>query len=144
MALTRSARLFCAGLLLLAAPVPALAADLCFRLPDSALFLVARPWRLPGPGKCKPFNGTVSSSGIAHGTVCRSADGSLLRFGVTVNRQGGIFSSPSTQQIAMGMSYPAMTSTGADVITVTYGQPNVTSTSTDDIQASKCKGPPIG
>lgn len=129
---------------LLLASTPALAKDLCFYSGSATSpFLVARPWKLPPRGKCKPFTGTGGTAGMAHGTVCRNTDGDVLRFGITLNRQGAIFTSPFTQQISIGMSYPAMTSPGAEAIVVTFGESNVTSTSIGNIHAAACTKSPI-
>lgn len=130
--------------LLLVGPGTAMAKDLCLYAGAAATpFLVARPWKLPGAGKCQPFRGTGGTSGMAHGTVCRSSDGAILRFGVTVIRQGALFTSPYTQEIAMGMDYPDLTSGGADIIVLTHGQSSLTSSTVSNIHAEACKGPAI-
>lgn len=128
----------------LLASAPAFAKDLCF-YEGATLRLVARPWTLPAAGKCKPFTGTGggAGNGMASGTVCRSKDGAILRFGISVQHQGGIFSNSYTDQIAMGMDYPAMTSSGASITTITFTETAVGSSNWDDLHAEACTGPEI-
>jgi hypothetical protein len=127
------------------AAAPAFAKSLCF-YEGATLRLVARPWKAPAPGKCRAFVGTGggAGSGMASGTVCLSADGSVLRFGIAVHHQGALFASPYTDNIAMGMAYPSLSSSGASVTTVTFGEAAVGAESWGAIQASTCPAPEIG
>jgi hypothetical protein len=128
----------------LLAAAPAFAKDLCF-YEGASLRLVARPWKAPKPGKCRPFTGTGggSGNGMASGTVCLSKDGAILRFGIAVQHQGALFANPYTDQISMGMDYETLMSSGANVMTTTFGETAVGTDSWGGIHAETCVGPDI-
>ncbi|MCW5890922.1 MAG: hypothetical protein KIT14_10250 [bacterium] len=133
------------GLLVLATASPALAADLCVYKGASTPILIARPWKVPAIGRCRPITGTGGSGGMAYGTVCRSSDGKILRFGYTVSRQGGaFFDPPRRDHFGFGLPYPELSSAfGGEVVTLLFGESTVSSGVTGALHAEKCTGPAI-
>src|SRR5262245_59427734 len=79
----RIAIILTAVLALLAAS-PALAADLCINSAVLGL-VVGKGFTLPSKNKCKPFVG-FGFGGMAAGTGCRTADGSLFRLHYTLHK----------------------------------------------------------
>ncbi|HZR81176.1 MAG TPA: hypothetical protein VFD92_08765 [Candidatus Binatia bacterium] len=56
------------------------ALDMCFQS-GSGLLFVAKSYKRPGPGKCRPLTGYEASTAVPHpatGTVCLNAFGTLL------------------------------------------------------------------
>jgi hypothetical protein len=126
--------------LALAAATPAMAKDLCIKAGTTTL-IVVRGWNPPGANKCKAVIGSGPVGGAAHGTVCRNADGNVLRWGVSLQTQGGIFSSSTSKQFVMGMSYPDYATSGT-IFTETLDSSLVLS-DTFSGQSEICTGPPL-
>jgi hypothetical protein len=68
----------------LAASSPVLAADFCIHSTPVGL-LVGKGFLVPPKNKCKPFNG-FGNGGMAVGTGCTTADGSIFRLQFVIHR----------------------------------------------------------
>ena len=85
------------ALLSLAAIAPvAYAADLCITVtPNDSTKYVGKGFRVPGKGKCKPWNGVYLPSfaavSVSTGTGCTSSDGTKLRINLVTSRDGVAF-----------------------------------------------------
>lgn len=82
------------------------AKDLCVFKQDGSFLVQLRGYRPPQAGKCRPVQGT-HANGTLHGTVCRTSDGKVVRFGTTTNITAGLFSPPKVRQHAFSLDYPA-------------------------------------
>jgi hypothetical protein len=61
------------------------AADMCFK-DDYNSVLVAKAFRFPRPGDCKPFNGyEIGTSCIISGTACGTSNNVDVRFNLTTS-----------------------------------------------------------
>ena len=92
-----------AGTLLLA-PQITQAADFC-----TTFGLVGKHFKMPSPGKCKPFIGFVTATGKAvwTGVACTSSDGTTANFNVQTLDQFGI------ETVRFNLSLPALTDPAA-------------------------------
>lgn len=127
---------------LFAAPA-AFARDLCILDAGGANRLTIRGWKVPSAGRCRAFVGT-GDNGVAHGTVCLSTEGDVLRFGATIHRPSGIFVNPYTDSTAFMLEYPSLSNDyGANIIRVTFSDNTVTSYNWTAMQGSLCTGADI-
>ena len=96
---------------------PASAADYCLDI--SGVQFVAKKFKLPGKGKCKPFAGFCSTCGAQvnslSGSACTAADGSHARFNVTLVTQT---IGSTTETLFMNADLPAGTVTGNGILLV--------------------------
>jgi hypothetical protein len=91
-----------AGTLLLA-PQITQAADFC-----TDFGLVGKSFKIPGPGKCKPFIGFVEAAPtVWTGGACTSSDGTTAHFNVQTLDQFGI------ETVRFNLSLPALTDPAA-------------------------------
>lgn len=102
------------------------AKDLCVKRADGTILAVLRGFKVPLKNRCRAVDGT-QGSGVLSGTVCRSADGSVLRFGTTTNVGAGLFSPAKTRQHAFSLAYPAFDD-GSGSEFVTDAGPPITTT----------------
>jgi len=90
-------RLSLLAFLSLAAIAPAAyAADFCITVsPNDSTKYVGKGFRVPGKGKCKPWNGVYLPSfaavSVSTGTGCTSSDGTKLRINLVTSRDGVAF-----------------------------------------------------
>ena len=91
---------------LLLGATTASAKDLCVYKQDGSFLVQLRGYRAPQRGKCRPVQGT-HANGMLHGTVCRTSDGAVVRFGTTTNIMAGLFSPAKVRQHAFSLDYPA-------------------------------------
>lgn len=67
------------------------AADFCITVsPTDTTRYVGKNFKIPGPGKCKPWNGvylpTFAAVSVSTGTACTSSDGTNLRINLVTAR----------------------------------------------------------
>jgi len=62
--------------------------------PDSTTY-VAKGFRIPRPGKCRPWHGIYLPSfedvSVSTGTACTTSDGTTLRININTSREGVTF-----------------------------------------------------
>lgn len=119
------------------------AKDLCVYRQDGSFLVQLRGYRPPQAGKCRPVQGT-HANGALHGTVCRSSDGTVVRFGTTTNLMAGLFSPPKVRQHAFSLDYPAYADGGGSEFTMEGGLTVANSEGPlSNIYAELCKASPI-
>lgn len=96
------------------------AKDLCVYKQDGSFLVQLRGYRAPQAGKCRPVQGT-HANGVLHGTVCRTSDGKVARFGTTTNIMAGVFSPAKVRQHAFSLAYPSYADGGGAEFTMEGG-----------------------
>jgi hypothetical protein len=110
------------------------AADFCIQVqPNDSTRYVGKSFRVPGPGKCRPWNGvylpSFASVSVSTGTACTSSDGSTLRINLVSSRETVAFND------YIVLPLPALTGGTLDEVVAQFG-PDVLHI--DGISAGKC------